>query len=1390
MYFKDHIRSIYEVPIGSQYGVSFDLVVEFPKLIKELGELTRHQRQLPRRRTGEQNVQSTLHIKFGDRRLRVEGHGATGKEADEAATLHALCQLHKLGDLAQLLATANKYLDPGAAKLRREVDAKRDIIDYAARHDCLPVFSFHKMTRNSGKKPTYRAHTSIPQLGLDGYGRGSTVPQAVLAASISMKHAAEARHEATGDGILLVKDYTNLTTDSAEKFVRFYCNHQRIECNTIMDSTKENITGGLWILKVTLKSAAIRDDSKDLSILKPTWRPLFDSDAWPGVSRGEADIERTFEGIPMVARADAEAVGYLTAALALRKESAYLWEKFMKEMKRGNGDILKPLEPIDIGVGSDAIQIMENTLQKTRAVETQNDFNVDRSHDTRERKMRSRLLSKSEIEEKSKLLQRRLDHYETDPSLTELRRQRLELPMIQYRDRVMKMINENDVCIVVGATGSGKTTQVPQLILDELIRNGQGGSCNILCTQPRRIAAVSVAQRVAVERNEVLRQSVGYSVRFEPRPPEFGGSIHYCTTGVLLKQMQDSQAETLEGISHIIVDEVHERDLNNDFLLVVLKNLMQDRKAAGKPAIKVILMSATIDTSLFCRYFGDGYANKMCPHIEVPGRTFPVTSHFLDDIYSELKSTYPRDMAIDLYSRDSDNYIGRELEDPSFRKKIASHTADAGDDESNDNKSMINWKSKGIIDEEGELDVVVDREDTLTPVGLMGVTIAHLLKTTTEGSILVFLPGLQEIIALEKQLNNSQPLGIDFGNNPNYRIYVLHSSLPQMQQDVFAKVGPGERKVILATNIAETSITIPDVVYVVDSSKQREIQYDRSRRISSLVSAWTAKSNAQQRAGRAGRVQHGHYYTMASKARYESFEIAPKPEILRTDLQSLCLQIKSIGIEDIWGFLRKAIEPPSKSAVEAAIDELQALSALNEQEHLTPLGRYLSALPLGPSIAKMVVLAAIFRCLDPILILAALSTARNPFLSPLDRREEAENCRKKWAMGTGSDHAAIINAFQEWRRLRRSGRGSWQPERQFAYNNFLHHDTLCHIARTADQILDTLRSTGLVEAPLHPINGMANHYGSASENLYSDSHALQVALATAGFYPNIAVRSKKLLPRFVRTVHENEAQIFPYSLAAPRPESGKRYGKITSEDAAPPGTLFTFSEKTQADEQGIFLRSVARTFPLAVFFFGGKHSIRGSVFTVDEWIPFHVRKREQFLLQRLYSTLQEFLNRTFNRLGEPRQNRVDTREPFLAQDRLREPLVKGIVEALESCATTGSLASRLTKKKLQFYDNGKERDKTDLFQDFYSSSHSERSVDSGPTAAHPSGEADRELYKNSGRPRGFSVDGKWQEEVRGRARARMKENYGDKERGRKGRVERPKRVAPNTLLDLLNRWNK
>lgn len=1260
---EEYIYNNFSIPKAADYGLVVEPIDNCSRILEEANLLSRKTIQQGRIYSSPYTQQCNYTIELdSDIVINAVGHGKTKSEAEANASLHAICILHDQ-KLFQSILPGGKYASAPEAILQSESDAKKDIIDYAARHDCLPVFSTHQ-GRSSLKKSMVTVTASIPELSLTGFGRAAAAPNALIQACISLKQAAEAHYEKTGDGLLLVKDYTTLTTGSSLKFVQYYSYVKRLR----YDLSSVNVQKRDWISTVSIQGpepvhSAFQNGSEDQS----------DQTATP----------RKFKGIVMASKRDSEDTACLSAALAIKKEDPDLWNSFVKEMKRGNGELLKALKPIDIGLSSEAMSVMRETTSVVKAMK--NDKKVaEEGRDNSLTQSRtqpnfSRQISEDAILQKSQDLQDAWKQYQDNPALEELRRKRSELPMVQNRDKIMNLVNDNEVCVVVGATGSGKTTQLPQLILEEMIDAGQGGKCNIICTQPRRIAAISVAQRVAVERHESLQETIGYAVRFDSKMPKFGGSINYCTTGILLRQLQDNQDATLDGISHIIIDEVHERDIQIDFLLVILRQLMADRKAVGRPPIKVILMSATIDTNLFCKYFGAGYSDGRCPYIEVPGRTFPVTHHFLDELYPELKQTYSNSVASELHSRETQLYVNRELVNAEFTISMPVSRAQSvtgSNAEEDDDKAVINWKSKGAIGEDGEAELSMDKEDTMTPVGLMSIALAHILKTTTEGSILIFLPGFQEITALNRILTTTKPLGIDFSQSDTYKIYLLHSAIPQMQQEVFEKLENGKRKIILSTNIAETSITIPDVVYVLDSSKHRESQYDQIRRMSSLVSTWTSKSNARQRAGRAGRVQHGHYYSMASKMRYDSFEVAPQPEILRTDLQELCLQVKSMGIADIKKFLQKSIEPPPASSVEFSIEHLQALGALDEAENLTPLGRLLATLPVQPSLGKMAILGALFKCLDPILILAAASTSKDPFISPLDRRAEASSAKKRWAQNTGSDHVAIINAFKEWRRHRAQSPGQ---ARQFAFDNFLHANTMASIAQIAEQILELMQKSHLVTGASRPSRGhrpFLSLYGTEAENENSSSLALQTALATAGFYPNIAIQTS--VPRQLRTAHENAAVIHPNSLAAPRTADGSRYGRVAREDIMPYGTLYTFTQKTRADQHSISLRGVTKTSPLSVILFGGKLNIDGSCLQVDEWIPFYARSQEKYTTLGLVKVLNDYLETTFSRLGAATQRRLlsrSTEDGFLDLDQTRAPLISGVVRALDLCADAGSCDS-------------------------------------------------------------------------------------------------------------------
>ncbi|EME77400.1 uncharacterized protein MYCFIDRAFT_168832, partial [Pseudocercospora fijiensis CIRAD86] len=510
--------------------------------------------------------------------------------------------------------------------------------------------------------------------------------------------------------------------------------------------------------------------------------------------------------------------------------------------------------------------------------------------------------------------------------------------MSQYSSKVLDLVSDHVYSIVVGATGSGKTTQVPQIILNDAIRRGDGGSCDIICTQPRRLAASSVAQRVAAERGEQLRQSVGYQVRGDSKLPELGGSITYCTTGLLLERLKWDADDVMDNTSHLVIDEVHERDISIDFLLIVLKKAISARQAAGRKIPKVILMSATMDTKLFSAYLPNQVDGRLapCPHLDVPGRTFPVKEKYL--------------------------------------------------------------------------------EEGLVPVALLVATIAHICKTTSDGAILAFLPGLQEITATEELLMRSPIFDVDFANADAFQIHSLHSTVPvENQRQIFEPSPIGCRKIILSTNIAETSVTVPDVKHVIDLGKLRENRYDHIQRITSLETVWESNSNARQRAGRAGRVSSGNYYALYSLERRKAMSASGLPELLRADLQETCLSIKAQGFqESVSSFLAAAIEPPPSNAVEVALENLKAIEALTSDESLTALGAVLSKLPVHPALGKMVLLGIIFRCLDPMIIISSMGTERSLFVTPMAERVRAKRAREDLNVAD-SDHIAALKGFQELR---------------------------------------------------------------------------------------------------------------------------------------------------------------------------------------------------------------------------------------------------------------------------------------------------------------------------------------------------------------------------------------
>jgi HrpA-like RNA helicase len=729
--------------------------------------------------------------------------------------------------------------------------------------------------------------------------------------------------------------------------------------------------------------------------------------------------------------------------------------------------------------------------------------------------------SEEVLKQKSARLLADLDAYQTADRVKAIREQRHSLPVQQKAGDVLVKIELNQVTIVMAATGSGKTTQIPQMLFDDYILRGEGAKCNIFCTQPRRIAAISVAQRVAKERGERVGETVGYQVRFEAKTPQPNGSITFCTTGVFLRRLQsalgDSNASNsfLDSLTHIVVDEVHERDVETDLLLVVIKRLLAERKRMGKKEIKLVLMSATIDPTLFQNYFTEPPPSlKPAPVVEVPGRSFPVDKHYLEETIAHLQSQRltHRDGAWVFQEKNVRDYLEREL---------------------NQGGGIVKRVINGAPGAEAEASDAID--DLELPYPLISLMIADVINRSDDGHVLVFMPGWEEIKAVNTILQDtrSRPLlGLDFNDSSRFEVHILHSSIPVAeQQAVFDPPrDPSIRRIILSTNIAETSVTIPDVVYVVDTGRVKEKRYDPERHLSSLVSAWVGTSNLNQRAGRAGRHRPGEYYGVLSKARYDQLNVNQTVEMKRTDLSNVVMHIKALDIPgmEVEDVLDAAIEPPAPERVRAAMEKLFMVGALDQSKALTSLGHVLLQLPVDAAMGKMCLYGAFFRCLDPTLTLAAVLTNRDPFMAPMALKREADAVKDSWCPPDfRSDALTVLRAYTHWWDMQ--GRGDYQAANRFCSDNFLSKITLLQIQQVKEHLFSSLEKAGIIDVtlgsaasarapaprahgvPTGPASRMRSHLTETSPelNVNSGSTPLLAALIALASTPNFAIRSSE-----------------------------------------------------------------------------------------------------------------------------------------------------------------------------------------------------------------------------------------------------------------------------------------
>eukprot|EP01038_Epipyxis_sp_PR26KG_P008683 gene8683-11734_t len=806
---------------------------------------------------------------------------------------------------------------------------------------------------------------------------------------------------------------------------------------------------------------------------------------------------------------------------------------------------------------------------------------------------------------------------------------RQSLPAWKVRSEFLNLMSSNQAMVVTGETGCGKSTQIPQFLHEEY------NNAKIVICQPRRLAAIGVGLRVAEEMNEAIGNTVGYMVKGDSKSSK-NTRIVFCTYGVLLRRLQVDP--TLAAIDYVILDEVHERGMDSDFTLALLISTLKQRES-----LKLILMSATISTEHFSSYLAKSLQTPaLVPIMFIPGFTFPVTEYFKND-YEKIIRNYDNNINNNFNNND------RDYND--------------WDDENSNNNNMKSSsyliggkRRKGDIDYDLLIRLILfiisnKSQDNHDNIYDNKNQLSSILSPPT-GSILVFMPGIGEI---SRAINLLQAHHNLYPNNKKLKLLPLHGNLsPSEQKKIFQPVqNENEIKIVISTNVAEASITIPDVTVVIDTCRVKEMNFDAETQSSMLMMKLAAHDSLTQRKGRAGRNQSGQCYRLITRLVYDKLPSNGTPEMLRIPLDSIVLQIKAMSSVihdghnnnnnndkqqhqyDCRQILQQCIDPPSLDAINQSVRNLQIIRALDDNYDLAPLGSHLAQLPCAPRIGKLVIYGCLLGCLYPASSVAACLINRTPFISSNEPEIQEKIKRAKDIFSNGSslksDYFIIINMLRSY--------DISTNQRSFCREYGLSYERIQEIKQTQFDLLEGLVELGFLSSVK---DGQLNHNinyedNNNNNNQYNrNSHKPRIILSTlcAGLYPSI---SKIMKPpkRFVEVFGSNlerdsEAHEMKFYIqdqllddagmttdaTAASVAKANEYEKQNIDISTTNMTrVFLHPSSINFNNSSfkyIYLRDTTEITASALLFFGGKldclHDSDGIV-TVDKWMRFSAPNR-------------------------------------------------------------------------------------------------------------------------------------------------------------------------------------